>query len=109
MNGIRLYRVLLCALLLGLTSVALAQEATIVGSVTDQSGLAIPNATITLLNSETGQSQTVSSNDVGQFVVPALHIGSYSITAEATGFRPWSQTGLTLRVGDRARVDIQMH
>jgi len=109
MKGIGWSRALiLCALLLCLTLVVSAQEATIVGSVIDQSGLAIPNATITLTNAETGQSQVISSNAVGQFVVPALHIGTYSIKAEAKGFKAWTQTGLTLRVGDRTRVDIQM-
>jgi len=109
MQGIGWSRsVIFCALFLCLTFVVSAQEATIVGSVIDQSGLAIPNATITLTNAETGQNQVISSNAVGQFVVPALHIGTYSIKAEAKGFKVWTQTGLTLRVGDRTRVDIQM-
>ena len=99
---------LVCVLLGAFASQALAQEATIVGSVTDQSGLAIPNATVTIVNSDTGQSQVISSNSLGQFVVPALHIGSYSVKAEAKGFKTWTQSGLALRVGDRSRVDIQM-
>jgi hypothetical protein len=99
---------LVCVLLGAFASQALAQEATIVGSVTDPSGLAIPNAAITLVNSDTGQSQVIGSNSLGQFVVPALHIGSYSIKAEAKGFKTWTQSGLALRVGDRTRVDIQM-
>ena len=99
---------LVCVLLGAFASQALAQEATIVGSVTDQTGLAIPNATVTIVNSDTGQSQVISSNSLGQFVVPALHIGSYSIKAEAKGFKTWTQSGLALRVGDRSRVDIQM-
>jgi hypothetical protein len=98
----------LCVLLLGFTFVASAQEGTIVGSVSDPSGSAIPNVTINVLNTDTGQSQVVVSNEAGQFVVPALRIGSYSIKAEAKGFKIWTQTGLALRVGDRARVDIQM-
>jgi hypothetical protein len=56
----------------------LRQEATIA----DQPGLAIPNVTMTILNSDTGQSQVISSNDAGQLVVPHLHIGIYSIKAE---------------------------
>jgi len=109
MNGVGLSRLfLLVFLLLSLAFVAAAQEATIVGSVSDQSGLPIPNATITITNSETGHSQTITSNTVGQFVAPALLIGSYSIKAEAKGFKTWTQTGLTLRVADRTRVDIQM-
>jgi hypothetical protein len=95
-------------LIVGFAFTASAQEATIVGSVTDQTGLAIPNVTITLLNSDTGQSQVVSSNDSGQFVVPGVRIGTYSVKAENKGFKTWSTTGLMVRVGDRARVDIQL-
>ncbi len=99
---------ILCVLLLGFAFTASAQEATIVGSVTDQSGLAIPNVTITVLNTETGQSQIVSTNEAGQFVAPSLRIGPYTVKAEAKGFKTWTTSGLTLRVGDRSRVDIQM-
>jgi hypothetical protein len=109
MNRIGVSRfLLLCGLLLSLAFAAFAQEATIVGSVTDQSGLAVPNVNITITNTETGQSQTVASNNVGQFVVPALRIGSYSIKTEAKGFKTWSQKDLKLQVGDRARLDIQL-
>jgi len=109
MNQTSSYRLLiLSVLILGFALTASAQEATIVGSVTDQTGLAIPNVTITILNSDTGHSQVISSNDAGQFVVPDLRIGTYAIKAENKGFKTWSTTGLTLRIGDRTRVDIQM-
>jgi hypothetical protein len=109
MNRIVVSRfLLLCGLILSFAFAAFAQEATIVGSVTDQSGLAVPNVTITITNMETGHSQTVSSNNVGQFVVPALRIGSYSVKTEAKGFKAWSQKDLKLQVGDRARLDIQL-
>jgi len=109
MTRIGFYRALsVCGLLLLLTFAASAQEATIVGSITDQTGLAIPNVTVTITNLDTGQSQVLSSNAEGQFVVPALRIGSYSVKAEAKGFRTWTQKALTLQVGDRSRIDIQM-
>lgn len=111
MNQVKLgsYRLLaICALLLGFAFSALAQEATILGSVTDQTGLAIPNVTVTAVNADTGQSKVVVTNDAGQFVLPDIHIGAYSIKAEAKGFKSWSTAGLTLQVGDRTRVDIQL-
>src|ERR1039457_3169224 len=95
---------LVCVLLGAFASQALAQEATIVGSVTDQTGLAIPNATVTIVNSDTGQSQVISSNSLGQFVVPALHIGSYSVNAEAQGGKTWTPTGRAPRGGGRSRL-----
>ena len=109
MKGIGWSRLLLlCGLLLALAFAASAQEATIVGSVVDQSGSAIANATITISNLDTGQNTIVTSNSEGQFVVPALLIGSYAVKAEAKGFKTWTQKDLTLRVGDRIRVDVQL-
>jgi hypothetical protein len=95
-------------LFLGFAFTAFAQEATIVGSVTDQTGLAIPNVTITAFNTVTGQSKVIATNDAGQFVILDAHIGTYSIKAEAKGFKTWTTSGLVLQVGDRTRVDIQM-
>lgn len=109
MSQMSSYRMLvLCVLLLGFAFTASAQEATLVGSVTDQTGGAIPNVTITVVNTDTGQSLVISSNEAGQFVAPDLHIGNYSIKAEAKGFKTWTTPGLALRVGDRIRVDILM-
>jgi len=98
----------LSALLLGFSVPALAQEATIVGTVTDPSGSVIPKVNITITNSDTGQNRTVATNEAGQYVAPDLHIGHYSVRAEVSGFKSAEQKGIVLNVGDRARVDFQM-
>jgi Carboxypeptidase regulatory-like domain len=87
---------------------AFAQEATIVGTITDPSGSVIPHAAVTVTNVETGQSRSVTTGDTGQYVLPDLHIGQYSVQAEATGFKKAERTGVVLNVGDRLRVDFQM-
>lgn len=87
---------------------AFAQEATVVGTVTDQSGAAIPNVKITLSNAETGKVEHLSTSSEGQYVVPSLRIGSYTVRAEATGFKSAERKGLVLNIGDRTRVDFQM-
>jgi hypothetical protein len=74
-------------LLIGFTLPAFAQEATIVGTVTDPSGAAVPNATITLTNNDTGVTRTLPSNSDGQYVAPELHIGNYSVKASAAPSR----------------------
>lgn len=99
---------LLCALILGVSFQAFAQEATIVGTVTDPSGSVIANAKITAKNVETGLVRTISTNEAGQYALPDIHIGHYDVKAEATGFKAAEQKGLVLQVGDRARVDFQM-
>jgi hypothetical protein len=106
-SGLRLL-VVLGALLLSLPLVALAQEATILGTVTDTSGSAIPGVTVTLTNTDTGLTRTVVTNDVGQYTAPSLRIGHYDIKGEMTGFKTAEQKGLVLNVGDRARVDLRM-
>jgi hypothetical protein len=90
------------------TTAAFAQEATIVGTVTDPSGAAVPNAKITLTNSDTGISRVIASGTDGQYVAPDLHIGQYNVTANASGFKVGQQNGIVLNVGDRTRVDFRL-
>ncbi|MBZ5652928.1 MAG: TonB-dependent receptor [Acidobacteriia bacterium] len=87
---------------------AFAQEATIVGTVTDPSGAVLPNVTITISNVETGIVQHIPTNNEGQYVAPSLRIGSYTVRAEGAGFKSAERKGLVLQVGDRIRVDFQM-
>src|SRR5450432_4365773 len=87
---------------------AFAQEATVVGTVTDPSGAAVPNVSITITNTDTGLSRTLVTSAQGDYVVPDLGIGHYSVRAQATGFKAVEQKGLVLAVGDRARVDFKL-
>src|SRR5258706_16130156 len=102
-----------CALLLGLlvlgiSSQAFGQNATVVGTVTDPSGAAVANATITITRTETGQVFHLVSNGDGQYVAPDLPIGHYNLKIEATGFKTAEQKGVVLQVGDRTRLDFQL-
>jgi hypothetical protein len=87
---------------------AFAQEATIVGTVTDATGAALPNANLTITNLDTGQSKALTSNEAGQFVAPDLRIGHYTLKAELKGFKTVEQKGIVLQVGDRTRVDFKL-
>ncbi len=100
--------VLLAAFFVMFAAHALAQEATIVGTVTDPSGAAVPNATITVTNVETGQVRNLTSSSDGQFVAPDLHIGRYTVRAQGAGFKVVEQTDIVLSVNDRARVDFKL-
>src|SRR6185369_394385 len=83
---------------------AAAQTTTgsIVGTVTDPSGAAIPSANVIVTNEGTGivviRLQTDSS---GNYVATALPPGQYSVTVEATGFKRSVNTGISLSVQDR--------
>src|SRR6516165_5770776 len=100
--------VVLALLLLGVTFFASAQEGTIVGTVTDPSGAAIPNVTVTVTQVETGRTSTFTTNDAGQYAAPGLPIGHYDLKATSTGFKVEATTGIVLNVSDRIRVDFQM-
>jgi len=90
------------------SSISLAQEATIVGTVTDSTGATVPNASITITNSDTGITRMIATGADGQYVVPDLHIGHYVVRAQATGFKTEDRKDLLLQVGDRTRVDFSL-
>src|ERR1700757_3419617 len=98
----------LAVALLGFSYSTFAQQATIVGTVTDPSGAVIPNVNVTITNTDTGVSHTIPTNDAGQYVAPDLQIGHYAIKASASGFKVAEQKNIVLTVGDRIRVDFQM-
>jgi uncharacterized membrane protein len=101
--------VILAALVLLFAAQAVAQsEATIFGTVTDPSGAAVANASITVTNLDTGLSRTMTTSGDGQYVVPDLRIGRYTVRAAAAGFKTTEQQNITLQVGDRARVDLKL-
>jgi hypothetical protein len=87
---------------------AIAQEATIVGTVTDPTGAAVPNVKVTLTNTDTGISTTVTTSSDGQYAAPDVHIGHYTVRAEASGFKVGEQKGIRLQVADRYRVDFKL-
>ncbi|HXJ42052.1 MAG TPA: carboxypeptidase-like regulatory domain-containing protein, partial [Bryobacteraceae bacterium] len=87
---------------------AFAQEATLVGTVTDPSGAAVPNATITITNTDTGVSRTLATSGDGQYVAPGLLNGRYTVKVAVSGFKAAEQSGITLQVGDRSRVDFKL-
>ena len=87
---------------------AFAQEATIVGTVTDPTGATVPNANISITNTDTGQVSQFQSNTAGEFVAPSLHIGHYLLRAEAKGFKAVQHKDVVLQVGDRTRIDFSL-
>src|SRR5580700_819350 len=106
-NGSRL-AVLLSAFFVIFAASALAQEATVLGTVTDPTGASVPNAAIVITEAETGVTRNLTSNSDGQYVAPDLHIGHYTVRVTATGFKAAEQKNLTLAVGDRTRLDFKL-
>ena len=72
---------------------------TILGTVKDSSGGVVPQAKVTIRNTESDFARTVITEDDGAFRVPALPVGHYTVRIEKEGFQSQTQTGLVLDVG----------
>src|SRR5215475_1938893 len=81
---------------------------TIGGQVLDSSGALIPNVRVTIVHSSTGQARTVVTNDRGEFLAPLLPIGQYDVSAEFSGFKRQSLSGILLRVDQTVSLPIQL-
>jgi hypothetical protein len=90
------------------TAVAQVTTATIVGTITDSSGAALPGASVTARNVDTGFLRSVPSDSVGAYRLEFLPIGNYVVEAALDGFRTSSRTGIVLRVNDTVRVDVSL-
>src|SRR4051794_14610444 len=77
--------------------------ATIVGTVTDPSGAVVPNVSITVKSEGTGLTRKTLASQSGNFAVPLLPVGVYSVTAEAAGFKRKTVTGIVLQVNQEPR------
>jgi outer membrane receptor protein involved in Fe transport len=85
-----------------------AQETTgtIVGTVTDSSGAVVPNATVTVTNTDRNAViRTLTTNTVGQYVAALLPIGHYSVGVTAPGYKAYNKTNIELNVNDRLAID----
>jgi hypothetical protein len=95
-------------LLVGCSGYALAQVdvGAIAGSVRDASGAVINGARVEARNlASNAVSQTVTGTE-GQFVIPLLRPGSYTVTVESTGFKKAVRAGILIQVQDRVRLDF---
>ena len=100
----------LCVLLLAAIPRLVGQVNTgdVVGTVTDASGAVLPDAKVTIKNTSTGVSRTVQTGKTGDYSFSLLQVGTYEVTIEATGFKPFVTKHLNLSAGDRLRVDGKM-
>src|SRR6202044_825661 len=103
----RLIVVSILLLFAGLTLRA-QQNSEIVGTVTDQTGAAVPGATLTLTQKETGFVYNGTSNGTGGYVFAGLNVGTYTLKATAKGFEAFTRTGLVLNVSQALATDVKL-
>src|SRR5439155_15634060 len=80
----------------------------ITGVVTDESGASIVGAKVTLTNIDTQVVSSIETNGQGNYQFPFVPHGSYSVAAEKTGFAQGRVTGISLRVGLTATVNLPL-
>lgn len=110
---IRLEKLLLGVMLCGLLVMpmrvtAQVVGATVSGTVTDPSGKVVANATVTLTNTAQGNARTTMTNSDGLYVAPNLVPGPYRIEASAPGFTRQIREGVTLTIGDRPVINMEL-
>src|SRR5712691_401478 len=98
--------VLAAALLLFGAASAMAQQATITGTVTDTSGGVLPGVTITIVHEETGNTFEGVTDAQGQFRIP-VRVGAHRLTATLSGFQTSTRTGLQLLLNQTLAVTLQ--
>src|SRR5271157_1994775 len=81
----------------------------IVGSVSDQTGAAIPGATVTVTSSENGLKRSMKTDDSGRFSFAQLKPGIYSVKAEADRFEAQQNKAVAAGLGQRQTVDFKLN
>src|SRR5262245_14365920 len=104
-HAARVLALLLCA---AASASAQFETSSLLGTVRDLSGAVVADATITLTNSETGVSQTRTTDSSGNYEFATVRIGTYVITAEKPGFSVALAENVPLTVGTRQRVDLSL-
>lgn len=109
MNRKLLFQLLLVQLfLLQISSVQAQITATLSGTIQDQQNSSIAAVNVTLTNPETGLVRQATTNSSGNFTLPLLPPGSYTISAKATGFAPVELQNIILNGNDNRSLNITL-
>ena len=77
----------------------------ILGTVTDTSGGVVSGATVTIIDKDRGVARTLTTDAAGEYNAPTLIPGTYTVRAEAKGFKTFDRQNVVLEVGKEVRVD----
>jgi hypothetical protein len=105
----KLHNFLLLTLLLSLCSAAWGQGVgTINGIITDPSGASVPNATVTVTETETGLVRSVTTADNGLYTFSSLRPTVYSLKVEAVGFQQVNQAAIVLQANQSLTMNLKL-
>jgi hypothetical protein len=89
-------------------SLAQVTSGTILGTVTDNSGAAMPGVQVIITEVNKGTSQAYSTDELGNYNAPFLIPGTYSVSVQRDGFKKETKSGVELQVDQKARVDFML-
>jgi hypothetical protein len=95
-------------LLLALPVSAQVGTASLMGTVQDSTGAALPDADLKLVNSQTGTENISRTSGDGRFILPGVLPGAYSFQIERSGFATTQLSGIVLNVGDTKNLLIRL-
>jgi len=78
------------------------------GTISDQSGAVVPKAHVSVTNRATGLQREMDVDNNGHYVIPDLPPGSYDLKVTASGFKPLTQTSLTVGANTVAIADAKL-
>jgi hypothetical protein len=103
-----LLRAVACLIAAGVLAAQTGTEGSILGIVRDSSGAVLPGASVKVTNTETGLTQTVTTDENGYFQVLALPRGIYSVVVSMPSFAMWQLNNLELTAGEHKRVQAAL-
>src|SRR3981189_1832986 len=107
-NGIRILGIVCLVLAVALPLISQTTTGRILGTVRDQSGAALPAATVTVSDVQRGITRTVTTDDSGEYVVPNLTPGIYTVRAESRGFKTVERPNIQVEVATDLSVDVSL-
>jgi hypothetical protein len=106
----RIFRLALAAALatgpLAPRAAAQVTSATLVGTIADPTGGALPGVTVTARNADTGFTRETATSETGAYRIEFVPVGRYTVTATLSGFKTEVRSGIVLGVNDTARIDL---
>ncbi|MBI1760115.1 MAG: TonB-dependent receptor [Acidobacteria bacterium] len=78
------------------------------GTVTDQTGSAVPNAKVVIVSKDTGYTRALQTDSSGFYRFGTLPLGNYSVTVEATGFAKVERSNIAINAGSIATVNVAL-
>jgi hypothetical protein len=90
------------------TAAAQATSGTLTGVVTDPTGAVVPNANVTITDTQHGSSVTTTTNSEGIFTRTQLANSMYNVSVAAQGFQTSQQNGIVVNIDRETRIDVSL-